>query len=585
MPPAALTPAAPISAAKTSAAPTFAARSRRSLIAALMLTCAGAMAAHAESRAIVIGNSNYDNAPDVPGAEGMAPARKALNDAGFRVIGGDNVRTNGLREDIEAFIAPDNNAGPRIILLAGRFVRSANDSWFISQGADRPSLSNADTQGVSLSVLMDALGRRPGQSVILLGNGGDGPMKTGLGIASGLGDLRIPEGVTVVTGTPADMVRATQMMVTDGRRFDQLGNAGRSVRVMGYRAPGAVLGGNRPGPSGGGNTGNPGNSSEADAWNLARKNDSIEQYRAYLRAYPNGSHADAARERIFALGRNDDVDRNAVRENDLLNRDQRRQVQRNLTLLGYDTRGADGIFGSATRRAIRDWQARNNLSQTGYLTERQQIVLLSEQSRKAADLRDQNRKDEAARIEAADRRYWADVGSVGGAQGLRAYLSRYPNGIYAKQARQKLAELGGGGGGTSTGAGPREAEMWRRTQDDPSARRYRDYLNAYPNGVYAKQARAALNRLEKQQPDPAKRPNPATTDAAKAEAALGLTDATRQLIEGRLAAAGVNPGKVDGKFDGQTRNAIRVFQRARNLPATGYMDQATVVQLLAQALR
>jgi peptidoglycan hydrolase-like protein with peptidoglycan-binding domain len=38
---------------------------------------------------------------------------------------------------------------------------------------------------------------------------------------------------------------------------------------------------------------------------------------------------------------------------------------------------------------------------------------------------------------------------------------------------------------------------------------------------------------------------------------------------------------VDGVFDEATRRAIRRFQNARNLPATGYVTRATMARLLA----
>jgi peptidoglycan hydrolase-like protein with peptidoglycan-binding domain len=48
-----------------------------------------------------------------------------------------------------------------------------------------------------------------------------------------------------------------------------------------------------------------------------------------------------------------------------------------------------------------------------------------------------------------------------------------------------------------------------------------------------------------------------------------------------LKAQRFDPGRVDGRFDENSRKAIRRFQRSRNLPATGYVGQATMVALLA----
>lgn len=58
----------------------------------------------------------------------------------------------------------------------------------------------------------------------------------------------------------------------------------------------------------------------------------------------------------------------AAAERDLqLNRVKRRQVQRWLTDLGLEPRGADGSFGQNTRSAILAFQRRNGLPATGYL--------------------------------------------------------------------------------------------------------------------------------------------------------------------------------------------------------------------------
>ena len=65
---------------------------------------------------------------------------------------------------------------------------------------------------------------------------------------------------------------------------------------------------------------------------------------------------------------------------------------------------------------------------------------------------------------------------------------------------------------------------------------------------------------------------------------MGLTDTTRKLVEGRLESLGLKPGPVDGAFDDDTRRAIRRYQEARNLTRTGYLNQQTVVRLLADAV-
>lgn len=60
---------------------------------------------------------------------------------------------------------------------------------------------------------------------------------------------------------------------------------------------------------------------------------------------------------------------------------QRFEVQRRLTLAGYDTRGVDGIFGKGTRAAISSWQRARRWPVTGQLTEEQFGRLVRETER------------------------------------------------------------------------------------------------------------------------------------------------------------------------------------------------------------
>ena len=73
--------------------------------------------------------------------------------------------------------------------------------------------------------------------------------------------------------------------------------------------------------------------------------------------------------------------------------------------------------------------------------------------------------------------------------------------------------------------------------------------------------------------------------ARQTEERLGLNQITRRAVEQRLDAEGFEVGPVDGKFDGRARNAIRAYQRDAQLPATGYLNQITVVRLLADTVR
>lgn len=55
---------------------------------------------------------------------------------------------------------------------------------------------------------------------------------------------------------------------------------------------------------------------------------------------------------------------------------ERRDVQRQLTSMGYNTRGVDGNFGPNTRSTLSEWQSDEGLRVSGYLTAEQLRALL-----------------------------------------------------------------------------------------------------------------------------------------------------------------------------------------------------------------
>ena len=66
----------------------------------------------------------------------------------------------------------------------------------------------------------------------------------------------------------------------------------------------------------------------------------------------------------------------------------------------------------------------------------------------------------------------------------------------------------------------------------------------------------------------------AAQDPSAVEAALGLDRPTRRVIQQGLRSEGFDPGEPDGLFGPRTRGAIRRWQEAQGLPASGYLDGA-----------
>lgn len=530
-------------------------------VAAAVLLTAGPGAA--ADRALLVANATYDAGGPVAGAARLADAAAALRAAGFEVTVSRDLDTPALRRALSQLLAglgPDDRL---VIGLSGRFAQSARGTWFLARdAAARPDLATVGAGGVALDVVAEIAAMAPGSAVILLGvegrEGGFGP-----GLARGLGPFEPPQGVTLFAGAPDDVAAfAGGDLARPGTSLSALAAAHPELAASGFLpAHGALV------PAAGG--GPPPDLGEAADWQAAQAAGTEDAYRAYLAAHPAGAHAGQAQAALQAI-LNDPARLAQAAEDALaLSRDDRRKVQRDLSLLGYDPRGIDGIFGPGTRRALHDWQAANGLDATGYLTATVRAQLSGQADRRAAQLEAEAQARQAAE-EQADRAYWSQTGAKGDAPGLRAYLKRYPDGLYADVAQARLDAIEQG---QADHAARQERAAWEQARAADTVAAYRDYLRAYPDGAFADAARSRIAQLGDRPDDEA---------ARAAEAALNLNLFSRRLVEQRLDGLKLDPGPVDGIFDERTRRAIRRFQRARNLPATGYIDQETMVRLLAE---
>ena len=92
--------------------------------------------------------------------------------------------------------------------------------------------------------------------------------------------------------------------------------------------------------------------------------ESVRQVELYLEIYPTGRYVAEAHECLEGqLG---------------LDRAARILVQQGLAALEYEVGAADGLFGPATRRAIRAWQTAKEFAGTGYLTRAQAETLMAQ---------------------------------------------------------------------------------------------------------------------------------------------------------------------------------------------------------------
>ena len=176
----------------------------------------------------------------------------------------------------------------------------------------------------------------------------------------------------------------------------------------------------------------------------------------------------------------------------------------------------------------------------------------------------------------------AVLASTGGRQEPFVYGSLSSRGVYL--APSSPMEPGGdaatAGDGVAGSESAAEVQFWKSIENirDPSAQADAlvAYKTQYPRGVYVALADIRLKML--QAPDTASQSLPSS---AADEAGLDLTRDDRRRIQRALSVRGFDPGPMDGLFGRGTRAAIRDWQAAGKLPATGHLDADAVKLLLA----
>lgn len=478
---------------------------------AFVVSLGVASAAMAADVALVISNHSYDGRSPIRDVRtGYRDLVRAYDRDGFDVISAQNASSTRMAELLREFEDAAADAD-RVVIHFNGYVEPSNQNLrMVPSDMTKGSMVGAHYAAPSLDLLYELVDHRPGRSAVFIATP---QSNVGLAIAKG---PHIPQGVLVMAGKPRTLNRGmAKALLVDNKPPTSLVNYADTF-ITGYISdqpltPAAVVVEDRA-PTAADNT-----AQEMRAWRTAAQNGSREALEGYLRAYPNGLFRREAQARIDALA--PAVSPEERLEQALnLTRAQRRNIQKNLTLLGFNTRGVDGIFGNGSRRAISNWQRSEGFRQTGFL-DRAQIRVLEEAARVRQQELDAKAEADRAARDQQDLAFWQSTGSSGEEADLRAYLDKYPDGLFAPQAKRLLADI--------------EASK-------------------------PKVDTAALAR----------------------ENALNLNGQTRLLVEQRLAGLRLNPGRVDGNFDENTRTAIAAFQKSRNLRETGYLDSDTVGQLI-----
>jgi len=547
----------------------------------LLITTALLMPASlwAQDMALLLGQERYEQLDRVRGADDIARAIPRLEVLGFEVLSRTNGRDPVVRDLAAAFQTQSTAADRLVVGLSGHFVTDGTRNWLLTAEAETPDMFDVDAAALSLESVLSVLATKPGKAVLLLGQADPRDLDmSSSSLSAGLSDLRVPQGVTVLRTNPAEAARilAGPLTQPEGVIGTQLLNRDDLATDGFLPADWALMPSevivdpvSEPDPAAGPT--DDALNQEAQLWDTTTALDTVEGYRTYLSRYPQGRFVDDAEEQIAAILSEPNRDARLAEEALNLTRQQRRDIQADLTLLAYDTRGVDGIFGSGSRSAIINWQQSSGYPQTSYLTRDQIGVLDAQAARRQAEIEAEEARALAA-AQARDRAYWAETGALGDAPGYSAYLERYPEGLFANIATAALSEIEDSRRAEAAAA---DRAAWDAAEDRDTLEGYRAYLALYPEGEFAEIAQSRVADLNAPQVAQSQR------DQAQAEeAGLRLSGVRAQLLELRLRDLGLDAGPLDGVIDDTTRDAIRSYQEAQGIAPTGFVDRRTAIGLI-----
>lgn len=612
-------------------------------LAALLMSSA---AAWAEGRAaLVIGNAAYVHAPRALSAkQDVEAVADALGKAGYDVTFGLDLDRREMRAVMDQFAAAIPGSDEIVIYYTGHAMRMSGRTFLAPTDFNPAGPVAVAMDSAPLAAFEAMLAAKPGAAVMFI----DGAQREGFSPRSfaepGLAALSAPKGALIVSAAePGRAVsrsrwRMSDFAVTVVERFlsegvramDVARNVAAPIWATGGVDPALALAPRQTATTAASDVTQ---QIELEFWRSTEASGSRADYEAYLRRYPNGLFADIARNRLGRTTTTADpapqptaaastTNRAAAAENALrLSRDDRRQIQSDLTELGYDTNGVDGLFGRGTRGAIRGWQASEDLPSTGYLDGEQLRILAENAEISRAERQraaEENSRRSTAELYEQDEDDWRSSREVHTYAGYQRYLKLHPNGRYADEARRILAEADR----------TAEEDLWAEVRRINNRAAYENYLDRYPRGRYVRDAERRYNDLtayerrqlaeieayqrreqnawrearqintpkgyrifvenhpDSQLVDEAQRRRAAlVNDQRKGrEKALALTRNEWLSLEQRLSLLGFKVGDINGKPGNTFRRAVKDYRRSRGLPAHEYVDRK-FVRLLVKETR
>ena len=409
------------------------------VIVSLFCMLFSAQAAKADRRiAFVVGNGAYKNVAQLPNPAIDAQAMAAvLRNVGFEVVEGTNLTRDKMTERLLEFGKKAQGADVAVFFYAGHGIAIGGTNYLLPIDADIKSEMDVKLgAAINIDLTLDQTMSDAKVKLVFLDACRDNPFTAkiksnsatrSVSVQSGLAEMKSGEGTLIAfatgpgqtaldgqEGTNSPFTRALIAHITSpGLEIQQAMTEVRAqvneetskgqlpwghTNLIGsvYLNPvSAPVAGAAPASSArAAASSSAATDVELEFWRSVKESNKPEELNAYLTSYPNGQFKPLALARIAALESGlSTTTRNLTSGIDPLtfteessqttedqiglDKGQRRDVQRRLTGLGFDTR-ITGKFDESTRAVITRWQAARGYPKTGYLNRLQHKALLTE---------------------------------------------------------------------------------------------------------------------------------------------------------------------------------------------------------------
>jgi hypothetical protein len=397
-------------------------------------------AAKADRRvAFVVGNGAYKNVAQLPNPPVDAKAMASvLRNVGFEVVEGTNLTRDKMTERLLEFGKKAQGADVAVFFYAGHGIAISGTNYLLPIDADIKSEMDVKLgAAINIDLTLDQTMSDAKVKLVFLDACRDNPFAAkiksnsatrSVSVQSGLAEMKSGEGTLIAfatgpgqtaldgqEGTNSPFTRALiahittpgieiQQAMTEVRaQVNEETNKGQlpwghtnligSVYLNPAAAPAPGPAASSSGPVAVASTSG-GSDVELEFWRSVKESNKPEELNAYLSNYPNGQFKSLALARIASLENGPSTatrnlttgidpatfteDANQTTEDQIgLEKGQRRDVQRRLNGLGFDTK-VTGKFDDSTRAVITRWQAARGYPKSGFLNKLQHKALLAE---------------------------------------------------------------------------------------------------------------------------------------------------------------------------------------------------------------